>query len=107
MMLISMASVIALASFQSAAANSSRTELRTCLKQAVEAAKSEKVAADGFPAFASARCGTAANSLKAALVSFDLKNNVARARAEADAQEQVDEFVEMAAESYATAAAKP
>lgn len=107
MMVFSMASVIVLASLQSAAANNSRAELLACLTQAVEQAKTEKVAADTFGTFGIARCATPATSLKAALVKFDVNNKVPRKEAETDAQGQVDEFVEMAAERYAAAAAKP
>lgn len=103
MIVLSMVSVIALASVQSAAANNSRTELITCLQQAVEQAKTDKVAADTFATFASERCLTAATSLKAALVSFDVKNKVLRKEAQSDAQGQVDEFVQMAAEKYSRA----
>ena len=103
---LTIASVIALAAFQTAAANNSRTELRNCLKEAVEQAKVDKIGADAFPAFANERCGKAAAGLKSALVSFDVKNKVSRRQAESDAQLQIDEFVTMAADRYSAAAPK-
>lgn len=106
MFVLTIASVIALAAVQTAAADSSRTELRNCLKEAVQQAKVDKIASDGFAAFATARCGSAANGLKSALVSFDVKNKVPRRRAESDAQLQIDEFVTMAADKYTAALPK-
>ena len=103
---LTIASVIALAAFQTAAADNSRTELRNCLKEAVQQAKLDKVASDGFAAFANERCGKAADGLKSALVSFDVKNKVPRRRAESDAQLQIDEFVTMAADKYTAALPK-
>lgn len=103
---LTIASVIALAAVQTAAANDSRTELRSCLKEAVEQAKMDKITPDAFPAFANGRCGKAADGLKSALVSFDVKNKVPRRRAESDAQLQIDEFVTMAAEKYTAALPK-
>ena len=107
MIVLSVASAILLALVQNAAANTSRSELRNCLKEAVTQAKSDKIAADGFAAFASERCGKSAAGLKSALVSFDVKNKVSRRQAESDAQEQIDEFVTMAAETYTAELPRP
>ena len=107
MIVLSVTSAILLASLQTAAANNSRTALRACLKEAVTQAKTDKVAADAFAAFANQRCGKSAASFKSALVNFDTKNKVSRRQAESDAQSQIDEFVTTAADMYTAAAPSP
>jgi hypothetical protein len=97
---LALVSAMAMASLQTAAADSSRKAFVTCLHDVVEKAKADKVTADGFGAFADAQCGAAANSFKSAMVSFDVKNKVPRKSAEADAQSAIDDYLATAADRY-------
>lgn len=99
-MIVLIASAMAMASLQSAAADSSRKQFVACLHDVVDKAKAQKVTADGFSDFVHAQCGTIADSFKGALVSFDVKNKVARKQAEADAQSSIDDYVSTAADRY-------
>ena len=94
------ASAIHAALVQSTAADNARSVLRACIKQATEQAKSQKLPASGFAAFANQQCASQAASFKAAVWAFDSKNKVPRRQSEADAQLQIEDFVTMAAERY-------
>ena len=100
MIVLTLVSALAMASMQTAAADSSRKAFVSCLHDVVEKAKADKVTADGFGAFVEAQCGSAANSFKSAMVSFDVKNKVPRKRAEEDAQSSIDDYLATAADRY-------
>ena len=67
MMTMVMSSVLLLAAVQSAAVNNARDGLRNCFKSAIEQAKTNKVAKDGFQPFAKTHCSTQASSFTAAV----------------------------------------
>ncbi len=100
------ASAIHAAMFQSAAAVSARQELVTCLRKAVDDAKTQKLAADGFAGFAKQQCSTQQSKLKAAIWAFDSKNKVSRSQSEADAEAQIEDYVSTQAGRYESAMAQ-
>jgi hypothetical protein len=84
-----------------------RDKFADCLETASLQASAQQIAPDQYGAFASQQCNAHAASFKGAIVAFDVKNGVKRARAESDAQLQVDDYVAMSAEKYASRAPKP
>jgi len=84
--------VVALAGMQAAAA-ASRQQFVACLKQTVEKANAGKMKPENFGAFARQNCAAQIGSFKQGLVSFDVKNGVARKRAEADAELQIEDYL--------------
>ena len=99
------ASAIYAAAFQSSGAATARTTLRTCLHGAVEEAQKQKLAADGFTAFAHQQCATQETNFKSAMWAFDSKNKVSKRQSESDADVQIEDFVASAADRYAAEAA--
>jgi len=83
-----------------------RKNFGACLSSALDAALAQKIAVPDYSAFVAKTCESHANSLRSGLVGFDVKNGVARTRASADAQEQIDEYFTMAAERYESRAPK-
>ena len=100
MIILALTSMMAAASLQTAAADSSRKEFVACLRTAVEQAKAQKIAGDGFAAFAHQQCATIEGSFKSAMVTFDVKNKVAKKQAETDAQGAIDDYVLSATDHY-------
>jgi hypothetical protein len=96
-----LASAILAAAFQSAAADGARTALRTCIKQAAEAAKGQKLTAEGFAAFAHQHCTAQETSFVSSVWAFDSKNKVPKKQSESDAKVQIEDFVTSASEHYA------
>lgn len=94
------ASAIHIAMFQSAAADSARSALRTCFKEAAAEAKSQKLTSEAFAAFARQKCETQQSSFKSAVWAFDSKNKVPKKQSEADANLQIDDFLTSAADRY-------
>ena len=92
--------VIVAALVQSAAINSQRDSYLACLKQAMETAKTQKIAADAFEAHLQQACAPVESTFEAALIGFDVKNKIPRKQAAADAQLQVDDFVTTSVERY-------
>ena len=91
MIAIAIAVVLAATSMQAAAG--SRQEFVVCLKQAVTKANGDKVKPGAFEVFARQNCATQIGSFKQGLVSFDVKNGVARKRAESDAELQIEDYL--------------
>jgi hypothetical protein len=83
-----------------ASVNVPRSAFGTCISEAAEKAKSDKVNPDGFAEFLRTACDPAAAKLKNALIAFDTKNGVARARATEDAQMELDDTLDAASRSY-------
>ena len=92
--------MMALASVQTAAADSSRKQFVACLHDVVESAKGQKIAADGFADFARTQCASSEGSFKSAMVGFDVKNKVPRKQAETDAQRSIDDYLSTASDRY-------
>jgi hypothetical protein len=107
MMTLVMSSVLVVAAAQSAAVNTARDGLRNCFKTAIEQAKAEKVAKDGFQPFAKSHCTTQANSFMAAVWAFDAKNKVSKKQSNADAELQIEDFLFTADEKFQREAAAP
>lgn len=100
MIALALTSIMAAASLQTAAADNSRKDFVACLRTAVEQAKAQKIARDGFAAFAHQQCATIEGGFKSAMVTFDVKNKVARKQAETDAQSAIDDYVLSATDQY-------
>ena len=83
-----------------------RKNFGTCLSSALDAALAQKIAVPDYGAFVAKTCESQASTLKSGLIGFDVKNGVARTRASADAQAQIDEYLTMAAERYESRAPK-
>ena len=94
------ASVMWAAAFQSTAADGARSTLRTCIKQAANEAKAQKMAEDAFSTFAMQKCTAQATSFKSAVWAFDSKNKVSKKQSESDANLQIEDFVSSAASRY-------
>ena len=84
-----------------------RDKFADCLETASLQASAQQIAPDQYDAFANQQCSVHAASFRGAIVAFDVKNGVKRERAESDAQLQVDDYVAMSAEKYASRAPKP
>ena len=83
-----------------------RDKFADCLEAASRQASAQQIAPDQYGAFANQQCSAHAASFKRAIVAFDVKNGVKRAQAESEAQLQVDDYVAMSAEKYASRAPK-
>jgi hypothetical protein len=70
-----------------------RDAFRACLKEAAVKASGDKVTADAIEAYLKTACSGQLGSLRGALVSFDLKNGMARKAAESDASSTVDDYM--------------
>lgn len=84
-----------------------RQDFGDCLKKAGQQAAAQQVAPDQYSAFAAKQCAGSAASFKGALIAFDVKNGVRRAKADSEAQLQVDDYIAMSAEKYESKAPKP
>ena len=93
-------SVIVLAAVQSAAANSARDSLRTCVKGAMTQAKNDKLTVDAFKTFARTQCATQEQSFTAAVWAFDSKNKVSKKQSAEDAQLQIEDIVASVSDRY-------
>lgn len=94
------ASAIQMAMIQSGAADGARKALVTCLHDAVEEAKAQKIGTAGFNAFAIQKCSAQTTGFKSALWAFDSKNKVSKKQSESDAQAQVDDYLATSGERY-------
>ena len=77
-----------------------RSAYVTCLGEAVKSAKSASITADGFKDYARTNCAAAEGSFKAKLVSFNVKNGMAKKLAADDAEIQLDDYLYTAGERY-------
>jgi hypothetical protein len=84
------------------AAGSQREALSACLKEAIFKAKTDKVAADGFEAFARAHCATYEADLRKAVIALDIKNGISRKDAAANATLELNDYFLSAADRYST-----
>ena len=74
---------------------------RVCLKQAGDKAKGEKVAAAGIEAYIRTACAAQGDTLKTTIVTFRVKNGMARKSAADDAEMTVDDYVATIVDNYA------
>ena len=99
MMVLGLATAVSLTVLQ-ASINVPRDAFRDCLKEASGAAKTEKVVADNFETYARGKCSVQLESLRKALVAFDLKNGMKRKAALSQADMTVDDYVASPVEKY-------
>lgn len=83
-----------------------RKNFGACLSSGLDAALAQKVAVPEYNGFLLKMCQAQADTLKAGLTGFDVKNGIKRSQAAADAQAQIDEYFTMAAERYESRAPK-
>lgn len=93
------ASAIYLTAMQ-ASINAPRNAFQTCLKDAVDKAKAQKIDGDGYEAFVRETCGAQLGSFKSAVTAFDIKNKMTRKDASADADAMIADFVSGSADHY-------
>lgn len=98
MIAIAASMIVALMAMQGSAAPAQRQQFVACLKQTVEKANSGKMKPENFGAFARLNCAQQLTTFKQGLVNFDVKNGVARKRAESDAELQVEDYLVGASE---------
>lgn len=99
MIILTMASAVSMLGLQ-ASINAPRSAFATCLKQAEAKAKTENVKPDAIADYLRGACGPAGDKLKNALVAFDTKNGIARSRAAADAQVEIDDTLDGSVRTY-------
>lgn len=92
--------VVAGLTFLQASIAAPRQDFTDCLKKTSLQAAAQQVAPDQYSAFATQQCAAPAAGLKGALIAFDVKNGVKRAKAAEDAQLQLDDYIAMSAEKY-------
>lgn len=73
-----------------------------CLRTAFDTALTQRVATGDYAAFALKTCDSQANILRSGLIGFDVKNGIKRTQASADAAAQIDDYIAMSTEKYAT-----
>lgn len=100
MMTLLVSSALVMAAAQNAAVNSARDGLRNCFKEAINQAKTDKVAKEAFQPFARTRCAAQASSFTAAIWAFDAKNKVSKKTSNADAELQIEDFLVTADEKF-------
>src|ERR687890_411444 len=109
MIKMAIASAIYLVGMQ-AGITAPRAAFVECLKQASKQAQSDKIAGETYADYARGRCTSQAQSLKSALVSFDVKNGIARKQASSDSDLQIDDYLQTSLGHYqmlATPASAP
>ena len=93
------ASAITLTALQ-ATINAPTEAFRGCLKEAADKAGKEKVAGDAYETYARNACGVQMNALKGAVVSFRMKNGMAKKAAADDANMTIDDYVATSVDKY-------
>lgn len=73
---------------------------RSCLRDAVSKAKSEKVPGDGIETYLKNACTAQMGTLKDALIAFRIKNGMTRKAAASDAEMTVDDYVATPSDNY-------
>ena len=77
-----------------------RDAFRACLKQANAKATGEKVPATSFETYILGACTSQQDALKSAIVSFNMKNGMARKTAAEDANLTIADYVASYVENY-------
>ncbi len=99
MIILLAASTITLTALQ-ASINAPREAFRVCLKEASGKAATDKVSADDFEAYVRNACSGPMGSFKSATMNFDMKNNVSRKTASANAEAMIEDFLSSGVERY-------
>lgn len=79
----------------------------SCLKTATTQAQQQKVAADGFVAFARTHCAGVEDPFKASLVSANVQHGMSRKESASDASQQVSDYYTEWNDRYASDAPPP
>jgi hypothetical protein len=95
-----MGAALSAAMLQASSVVQPRQDLVTCLRTAVEQAVKDKLAKDGFAAFASGRCSGQIASFKQASMAYDVKMGTARSRAASDAESEVADHLANATDKF-------
>jgi hypothetical protein len=93
------ASSIVLTALQ-ASINAPTDTFRTCLRQAVAKATTEKVGGDAIEGYLRNACSAQMQTLKNAVVVFRMKNGMAKKAASSDADMTVDDYVASPVDNY-------
>jgi hypothetical protein len=93
------ASALYLIALQASIAAPTQT-FRACLKEAGGRATAEKVAPDAYEAYIRKACSTQLGALRSAVISFRMKNGMARNAAANDADMTVDDYVGTSVDNY-------
>lgn len=96
--------IVFVASMMLAAAGSgadSRHDFVQCLKGAAAQAKTQKIGADGFVAFARTTCAASEEPFKASLVSANVSHGMSRKDSVSDAASQVSDYYTEWHDNYA------
>lgn len=99
MIILTMASGISMLGLQ-ASVNAPRSAFAACVKEASAKAKAENVKVDAYGDYLKAACSPAGAKLKNALIAFDTKNGVSKARASEDAQMELDDTFDADIRTY-------
>ena len=99
MIILLAASTITLTALQ-ASINAPREAFRTCLKEASNKAATDKVSSDAYDAYVRNACSGPLGSFKSATINFDMKNNVSKKTASANADAMIDDFLSSGLERY-------
>jgi hypothetical protein len=99
--------VIAAAMLLAGANADTRQTFVSCLKTAATQAQQQKVAADGFVAFARTQCAGAEDPFKASLVSANVQHGMSRKDSASDASQQVSDYYTEWSAKYADDAPPP
>ena len=99
MIALLVASAINLTALQ-ASISAPTDSFRGCLREAVNKAKSDKVAGDGIEAYLKNACTAQMGTLKDALIAFRMKNGMSRKAAASDADMTVDDYIATPSDNY-------
>jgi hypothetical protein len=77
-----------------------RRDFATCLKQASSKAQTEKVAADGFVAFARTTCASTEAPFQASLTTTNVSHGMSKKAAATDAADQIESYYTERLENY-------
>jgi hypothetical protein len=80
--------------------NAPRDAFRACLRQANTKAQSQKVGAEAYEAFIRTACTVEHDTLKTAIVAFNMKNGMARKAAADDAEFTISDYVGSMVDNY-------
>ena len=73
--------------------DSARAHFTGCLKTAYEKAGDQKIAPDGYAAFARQACAAEVAGFRSSVISYDVKAGWTRKKAEPDADSQVGDYL--------------
>lgn len=93
------ATVISLIAGQAAIA-APRTAFTACLKQVEPRATSQKVAGDAYEAFVRNTCSAQLETLRSAMVGFNVRNGMSRKDAAKDADLMIDDYLASSIDHY-------